>query len=300
MQKITPNLWFKRNAKEAVNFYLSILPHGKIIDTNYYPTSEAEGLADFQKEFAGDVLAISFEIKGHSFVAINADDTFKPNPSISFFLNFDPLHNPHAQAELNTLWEKLLDGGRVLMPLQEYPFSKRYGWVEDKYGISWQLIFTNPKGEERPFITPSLMFANELCGKAEEATDFYLSLFKDAKRYVIAHYGKGSEPNKEGSVMFTDFTLAKQFFAAMDAGGKHEFIFNEGISLNIACKDQEEIDYYWNALTKDGGQESVCGWLKDKYGLSWQVSPENMKELIKKPRAFAKMMGMKKIVIADF
>ena len=176
MQKITPNLWFKGNAKEAVNFYLSIFPDGKIIDTSYYPKSEAEGLADFQKKFAGDVLAIYFEIKGHSFVAINANDTFKPNPSISFFLNFDPLRNPHAEAELNTLWEKLLDGGRALMPLEEYPFSKRYGWVEDKYGISWQLIFTNPEGEVRPFIIPSLMFANELCGKAEEATDFYLSL----------------------------------------------------------------------------------------------------------------------------
>jgi predicted 3-demethylubiquinone-9 3-methyltransferase (glyoxalase superfamily) len=187
-----------------------------------------------------------------------------------------------------------------LMPLKEYPFSKRYGWVEDRYGISWQLILTEPKGEERPFIIPSLLFVNELCGKAEEATNLYLSIFGDAKRHSLIHYDKGAEPNKEGTVMFTDFTLAGQFFAAMDAGGKHEFAFNEGISLNIACKDQAEIDYFWSALIRDGGEESMCGWLKDKYGLSWQVNPENIEELVQRPGGFQKLMGMKKIIVSDF
>jgi len=297
MQKIIPNLWFNRNAKEAIDFYISVFPNGKIIHTSHYPT---EGLADFQKEFAGDVLSIHFEIGNYTFDAINADNSFKPNPSISFFVNFDPLHNKNAESELNTLWEKLAEEGKVLMPLQEYPFSKRYGWVEDKYGISWQLIFTDPKGEKRPFIIPSMLFVNELCSKAEEATDFYLSIFKDAKRHALMRYGAGAEPNKEGTVMFTDFTLAGQFFAAMDAGDKNDFTFNEGISLNISCTDQEEIDYYWNALTKDGGQESVCGWLKDKYGVSWQINPENIEQLIKRPGGFKKLMEMKKIIISDF
>lgn len=300
MQKITPNLWFSRNAKEAVEFYVSVFPNSKVSSTIYYPKSVEEGLADFQKEFAGDVLALNFEIDGYAFTAINADNAFKPNPSISFFVNFDPLHNKNAELELNTLWNKLADGGKVLMPLQEYPFSKLYGWVEDKYGISWQLIFTDPKGEERPLIVPSLMFVNELCGKVEEATGFYLSIFKNAKRHTLMHYGAGMEPNKQGSVMFTDFTLAGQFFATMDAGGKHDFSFNEGISINISCKDQDEIDYFWNSFIKNGGQESVCGWLKDKYGVSWQINPENMEELMKKPNAFQKMMNMKKIIIADF
>jgi predicted 3-demethylubiquinone-9 3-methyltransferase (glyoxalase superfamily) len=147
MQKITPNLWFKGNAEEAVNFYLSVFPEGKIITTSHYPT---EGLLDFQKDFAGKVLAINFELFGQQFVAINA----------------------------------------------------------------------------------------------------------------------GSE-----------------------------FTFNEAVSFNIACKDQTEIDYYWNQLTSNGGTESMCGWCKDKYGLSWQINPTNMEELMQKPGAWKKLLEMKKIVI---
>lgn len=148
MQKITPNLWFKGNAAEAIDFYLSIFPDGRIIDKSYYPK---EGLLEFQESFAGKVLTIYFELFGQSFVAINAGD---------------------------------------------------------------------------------------------------------------------------------------------------EFSFNESVSFNIACKDQEEIDYYWEALTSDGGQESVCGWCKDKYGLSWQINPENMEELMAIPGAWGKMLQMKKIDIA--
>lgn len=152
-QNIIPNLWFDGNAKEAVEYYLSIFKGGKIIHTTYYPKTVEEGLADFQKEFAGKLLTIEFEILGMRFIAINAGPHFK---------------------------------------------------------------------------------------------------------------------------------------------------FNEAISLMISCKDQAEIDYYWESLTANGGEESMCGWLKDKYGLSWQVCPDNWEELIKKPSAFKNMMGMKKLVIADF
>jgi len=153
MQKIIPNLWFDKNAQEAAAYYLSVFKDGKIINTTYYPNSESEGLADFQRDFAGKVLTVEFEILGMRFIGINAGPEFK---------------------------------------------------------------------------------------------------------------------------------------------------FNEAISLMIPCKDQAEIDYYWETLTSGGGQESVCGWLKDKYGLSWQVAPENWEELNKRPGAFKKMMGMKKIIIDDF
>lgn len=152
-QKIVPNLWFDGNAKEAVDYYLSIFKDGKIINITHYPQTESEGLAPFQREFAGKVLTVEFEIMGMRFIAINAGPQFK---------------------------------------------------------------------------------------------------------------------------------------------------FNEAISLMILCKDQAEIDYYWDALTANGGAESVCGWLKDKYGLSWQVCPEHWEELTKKPGAFKNMMGMKKLIIADF
>lgn len=152
MQKITANLWFDGNAKEAVDYYVSVFPGSKIISTEYYPTSEEEGLADFQKDLAGDVLTVEFSLNGVEFVAINAGSEFK---------------------------------------------------------------------------------------------------------------------------------------------------FSEAVSFSIACKDQEEIDYYWEKLSRNPENEQ-CGWCKDQFGLSWQVVPENMGELMQKPDAFKKMMQMKKLIISEF
>ena len=290
MQKITPNLWFNRNAKEAVDFYTAVFPEGKITFTSYYPT---EGLADFQKEFAGDVLAINFEIMGHAFTAINADNTFKPNPSVSFSIMCK------TKDEVNALWEKLIDGGSVLMPLQKYDFSEHYGWLSDKYGVSWQMIALGDIPMTQT-IVPSFMFTGANAGKAEEAISFYTSIFRNTKVGDIFRYPKGSEPDKEGTIAHSIITLEGQSFIAMDSARKHDFNFSEGVSLNISCKDQAEIDYFWDSFIKNGGTESVCGWLKDRYGVSWQINPEDMEELMQRPGAFPKMMEMKKIIITDF
>ena len=157
MQRIVPNIWFDHTAAEAAAFYTSVFPGGKVIDTVHYPT---EGLPDFQAEFAGDVLTVEFELGGCRFIGINAGPEFRPNPSVSFFVNFDPSVDPDARAHLDELWAALSDGGKALMPLQEYPFSPHYGWIEDRYGVSWQLMLTNPAGEPRPFIIPSIMFGH--------------------------------------------------------------------------------------------------------------------------------------------
>ena len=151
-QKITPNLWFDGNAKEAVDFYVSVFPDGKVISTSYYPNSAEEGLADFQRDLAGKVLTVEFELGDQRFVAINAGPEFK---------------------------------------------------------------------------------------------------------------------------------------------------FTEAVSFAVACKDQAEIDYFWEKLSSVPESEQ-CGWCKDKYGLSWQIIPENMDELMKKPGAFKKLMPMKKLIIKDF
>ncbi len=299
MQKITPNLWFDGNAKEATDFYTSIFPEGKVISSEYYPKSAEEGLADFQLNMAGKVLTVKFELGGLKFTAINAGPEFKFNPSISFMLNFDPSRDGQAEKHLNELWEKLIDGGEALMPLDAYPFSKRYGWVKDRYGLTWQLILTDPEGEPRPFITPSLMFIGKNNNHAEEAINFYISIFKDARLGNLARYEDDTGPAKKGSLMYGDFTLAGQWFAAMDSGTEHKFNFNEAVSLSVACKDQEEIDYFWEKLSTVPASEQ-CGWCKDKYGVSWQVVPENMGELMKRPGAFARLMKMKKLVIDDF
>ncbi len=270
MQKILPHLWFDKEAKEAAEFYTSVFPNSKITNVSVLHDTPS-----------GDCDVVSFELMGYSFLSISAGPYFKINPSISFMVNFDPSQDKEAGTRIKEVWEKLSEGGKVLMPLDKYPFSERYGWVEDKYGVSWQLILTNPEGEERPLIIPSLMFVGEVCGKAQEASDFYLSIFKDSKRGALAPYGPGQEPNKAGTLMFTDFKLEGQWFAAMDSALKHDFQFNEGISLLVKCDSQEEIDHYWKNLSAVPEAEQ-CGWLKDKYGVSWQISPADMDEMMSK------------------
>lgn len=299
MKKITPNLWFDGNAKEAVEFYTSAFPGSKVNSTSYYPKSAEEGLVDFQLDMAGKELTIDFELGGAPFTAINADATFKFNPSVSFMVNFDPSRDEKAREHLDELWSKLIDGGETLMSLDEYPYSKRYGWVKDRYGLTWQLILTDPEGEPRPFIIPALMFSGENTNKAEEAINFYLSVFKDSKKGTEARYTEDTGPAKAGSLMFADYILEGQWFAAMDSGVEQNFTFNEAISFSIPCEDQAEIDYYWGKLSSVP-QSEQCGWCKDQYGLSWQVVPKNIEELMKRPDAFANLMKMHKIVIADF
>jgi predicted 3-demethylubiquinone-9 3-methyltransferase (glyoxalase superfamily) len=268
MQKIIPHLWFDKEAKAAAEFYTHAFSDAKIVNINTIHDTPS-----------GDCDIVSFQIAGYSFMAISAGPYFKINPSISFMLNFDPSKDEQAEAHLNDLWEKLSDGGKVLMALDTYPFSKRYGWIQDKFGVSWQLMLTNPEGEERPFIIPSLMFTQDVFGKAEEATDYYLSIFKDAKRGTVARYPAEMGGEAAGKIMFTDFMLEGQWFGAMDATGTHAFTFSEAVSLIVKCEDQTEIDYLWEKLSAHPESEQ-CGWLKDKYGVSWQIVPKRMDEMM--------------------
>lgn len=267
-QKIVPHLWFDREAKEAAKFYCSVFPDSKITSiTTLYNTP------------SGNTDIVLFEFWGYKFQAISAGPLFQFNPSISFMVNFDPSQDKEARQRIDEVWVNLMEGGKALMPLGEYPFSERYGWVQDRYGLSWQLIYTNPEGEERPLIIPSLLFVGDIYGKAEEASDFYLSVFKNTKRGTIARYPSEIEPDQESMVMFTDFKLEGQWFSAMDSAREHGFNFNEAISFLVFCKDQEEIDYYWNKLSAVPEAEQ-CGWLKDKYGLSWQIVPAVMDKMM--------------------
>ena len=165
------------------------------------------------------------------------------------------------------------------------------------------MILSDPAGGERPAIVPSLLFVGAVAGQAEEAVNFYLSVFRNSKRGIVARYGKDQEPDKEGTIMFSDFMLGDQWFAAMDSALGHEFAFNEAISFLVPCASQEEIDYFWGKLSADPKSEQ-CGWLKDKYGLSWQVWPTAMGEMMTKgtPEQLARVteafLPMKKYDIA--
>jgi predicted 3-demethylubiquinone-9 3-methyltransferase (glyoxalase superfamily) len=293
MQKITPHLWFDQEAREAAEFYTSLFPDSKVTNiTTLHDTP------------SGDSDIVSFELAGQSFMAISAGPLFKFNPSVSFFVNFDPSRDQDARNNLDTLWERLSEGGMALMPLDKYPFSERFGWVQDKYGLSWQLILTDPEGEERPFIIPSLMFVGEVAGRAEEAISHYLSVFKNSKLGTIAHYGPEQETDPEGTVMFADFMLEGQWFAAMDSAYAHNFAFNEAISFLVDCDSQEEIDYYWERLSAVPEAEQ-CGWLKDKFGVSWQISSAALREMLTNgtreqvDRVTQTFLPMKKLEVAE-
>lgn len=299
MQKIIPHLWFDKEAKEAAAFYTSVFPESKVTNTTLLRNTPS-----------GDCDIVNFELWNKQFMAISAGPLFQFNPSTSFIVNFDPLlfvkaadAGKAALEALNTAWDKLSEGGKVLMPIDAYPFSKRYGWLQDKYGVSWQLMLTDPAGEPRPGIIPSLMFTGSKCGKAEEALNFYQSVFKHAQVGSLHRYPAGMEPDKEGTVMFADVKLEDTWFAVMDSAHKHGFDFNEAVSFIVACDDQAEIDYYWEKLSAVPESEQ-CGWLKDKYGVSWQITSAEMETMMQQgsqdeiDRIAQAFLPMKKIDIA--
>lgn len=281
MQKIIPHLWFDKEAKAAAEFYVSVFDNSKINFVDIIPDTPS-----------GDAELVGFQVMGYNFMTISGGPFFKVNPSISFHIRCRTVE------EVDQIWKKLSPGGTVMMELGEYPFSKRYGWVQDKYGVSWQVIHT--EGDFKQRIIPALMFVGDVCGKAEEAIGFYTSVFKGAKAEVLARYEKGEEPDQEGTVKYAHFFLEGQEFAAMESAWTHEFGFNEGVSLIVNCKDQKEIDYFWEKLSAVPEAEQ-CGWIKDKYGVSWQITPANMEELMAKnpEKITPALLKMKKIIIAD-
>jgi predicted 3-demethylubiquinone-9 3-methyltransferase (glyoxalase superfamily) len=290
MQKITPFLWFDNQAEEAMNFYVSLFDHSKIVSIFRYP----EGVEDEHMQgMEGKVLTGVFELDGYQFMALDGGPQFQFNPSISFFVQCD------SEAEIDRLHKELSQGGAELMPLQEYDFAKKYAWVQDRYGVSWQLFMGSPHVPQK--ITPELMFVGEQQGKAEEAMNFYTSLFENSEIKMIDRYPAGGQ-EPEGTVQHGRFTLNGQLFMAMDSALEHQFTFNEAISLYVDCETQQEVDRMWTALSAYPEAEQ-CGWLKDRFGVSWQIVPSDFIEMMKDPdpvkskRVMDAMLQMKKFEI---
>lgn len=281
MQKIIPFLWFDNQAEEARDFYTSIFRNSKVGHVTRY------GAAGPGPE--GSVMTAAFELEGLEFTALNGGPVFNFTPAISFFVSCE------THEEVDELWVQLSAGGSALMPLQRYPFSEKFGWVEDKYGVSWQLNL----GRRSQKITPFLMFVGEQHGKAEEALNFYTSLFKNANIMQIERYEAG-EDEPEGTVKHAVFSLDGQEFMAIDSGAEHLFTFTEAISFFVNCETQEEVDRLWEKFT-EGGSEQQCGWLKDRYGVSWQIVPTALLEMLNDPdrerseRVTQDLFQMKKI-----
>lgn len=305
MPQIVPSLWFDRNADEAVGYYadafgaagIAVRERGRM----RYPE---EGLPEFQQDFAGEVLTVDFDIADQRFVGINAGPEVRPTPAVSFFVNFDPLVFEDARGALDALHARLVAGGAELMPLGEYDFSPHYAWIVDRYGFSWQLMLTNPDGEPRPTIVPCFLFGAAAQNRAGEAIDRWLGVFPDSRignrvdctAEMAAAAGDGSVV--EGSVLFCDFQLDGQWFVAMDSSAPQEFTFTEGVSFIVDATDQAEIDRYWAALSRVPEAE-MCGWCKDEFGVSWQITPLDFEEHLQTPGAYQRMLGMRKLDLAE-
>jgi predicted 3-demethylubiquinone-9 3-methyltransferase (glyoxalase superfamily) len=260
MEKITPHLWFDKEAKEAGAFYASVF-EGRVKSSTVLHNTPS-----------GSVDVVVIDLGGQELTLISAGPLFKFTPAISFLVQCE------TKEQVDALWSELSRGGTALMELDAYPFSERYGWTQDRYGLSWQVMYAGGRPITQR-ITPTLMFTEQQSGKAEEAMKFWTSVFHDSGIGSINRYGAGEEPDREGTVRHAVFTLEGQEFAAMDSARTHGFGFNEAISLQVHCDTQQEIDYYWDKLSANPAAEQ-CGWLQDKYGLSWQIVPNEMDEML--------------------
>ena len=287
MNKVIPYLWFDTQAEEAAKFYVSVFKNSRMGDVTRYGPEAAT--ASGQPE--GSVMLAEFELEGQQFAALNGGPEFKFSPAVSFFVS-----NGSA-VEIDEMWKKLLAGGKVMMELGKYPFGEKYGWLVDKYGVSWQFYLE----EREQKIAPALMFVGENQGKAEEAMKFYSSLFKNSGISFMALYDKTME-GPEGKVAHAKFTLDGYELVAFDSHIQMDYGITPAISLLINCRTQEEVDEFWARLS-DGGSTEQCGWLRDKYGVSWQVVPTVLGELMRDKdaarteRVMKAMIGMTKLDI---
>lgn len=267
MDRIVPYLWYDKEALEAVNLYISLFEESEMtFEQHMEGTPSGPEAATYE-----------FKLAGQTFGAINGGPFFTFNPSMSLSVICD------THEEIDHLWEQLSEGGKVLMPLQDYPFSAYYGWVQDRYGLSWQLI--DSEGEDyKQKITTQMMFSGQSTGRAQEAMDYYTEIFKDGSIKDVAEYGEGQAEAPEAKVSHARFEILDMELLAADNGMSVAYEFNEAFSLMVLCVTQAEIDYYWEKLSDDPEAEQ-CGWLKDQFGVSWQIVPAHFNDLLAKGTA---------------
>lgn len=286
---IVPCLWFDDQAEAAAELYVRTFPGGRVTAVSHYPDS----VDNPSGKPRGSVLTVELEVAGQRFTALNGGPQFVKNPSISFFVEVA------SAPEADACFAALAAGGAVLMPIGAYPWSERYGWVQDRFGVSWQVMARGPRGGTA--IVPCLMFSGPQHGRAEAAMRHYAAIFPEGRIASLERYARGEGP--EGSVKHGRLALAGQELVAMDSHLAHGISFNEAISLQVICRDQAEVDRHWASLT-EGGAPGPCGWLKDRFGVSWQVVPSDVIGWIcsadgpARDRAFGAVMGMTKLDIA--
>jgi predicted 3-demethylubiquinone-9 3-methyltransferase (glyoxalase superfamily) len=270
--KIYPCLWLDGQAEAAAQLYCRLFGNSKIV--------------------AESNLVVQIELEETKVMLLNGGPVYKINPSISLFVTCT------TNEEIERLWHDLSDGGFAMMPLDSYPWCEKYGWLADKFGMTWQLFLGDlAPGQQK--IIPLMLFVGEQFGKAEEAMKSYASIFHNSGVIYSEYYTEG-EGAPAGSLKFGRFNLGSDQLAAMDGPGEHAFLFDAGVSFVVECENQEEIDFTWDKLT-EGGSEVQCGWLTDRYGVSWQIIPRILGELMSDPikgeRVMKELLKMKKLDI---
>ena len=284
---LVPCLWLNGGAEEAAAFYVETFGNGRLIARTLFPRA-ADNPVGMPP---GSLMSVEFEVYGQRFTAVNGGPQFVVNPSISFFVRVD------SSAQAEHLFAALSRGGETLMPLGAYPWSACYGWVADRFGVSWQVMAA--AGNSEPAIAPALMFCGAQFGNAMPAIDSLCGIFPSSQVVEVERFAP--DEDGAGAVKQARFALSGHGFMAMDSPFDHAFGFNEAISLQVLCHGQADLDRYWAALS-EGGEPGQCGWLKDRFGVSWQVVPERWLQWLgsnaddaARERVFTAMQGMSKL-----
>lgn len=291
MTRISACIWADGWAEEAAEFYAGLFPDAAIGETAYF---SKEGFEHHGRP-EGSVMSVELTLGGQAFTLLNGGPMFTPNPATSFFVFIND------RAKIDRLWARLIDGGKAMMALGAYPWCEHYGWVEDRFGVSWQLMTADP-GVLGQAIVPALMFTQGAAGKAAEAMARYGEVLGGYAEIDVSHYPPGTGAN-EGLVMHGQYRIADYPIIAFDSPMDHGFGFTPGQSLQVFPGTEAETGRIWDALTHVPEAEQ-CGWLCDAYGLSWQVIPQGFSDYINGPdkagqaRARQAMLAMKKLDLA--
>ncbi|HEL2056651.1 TPA: VOC family protein [Streptococcus suis] len=258
MQTIIPHLWYDTEAKEAVAFYVELF--GGKIDWTYTITDTPSGDSDL----------IQFQLGDMTLAAISAGPYFKLNESMSLMVNVA------NKDEVTCLYQTLSEGGRVLMPLGEYPFSPYYVWLEDRFGLSWQLSYAPDLDKPYQFDI-CLLFSQEQVGLAQPMLDYYKDKLPQASVGQLSYYGEGEAAVEAAKLNYAELLVAGQKMIVMDHGYGGEASFNEAFSLMVYVDSQDELNFYYDLLSAVPEAE-MCGWVKDQFGISWQIVPRILME----------------------
>ncbi len=288
-QRIVPNLWFDNQAESAASFYVASFPNSRIVNMVRYGEESAKA-SGMKKDM---VMTVEFELAGNGFIALNGGPAFSFTPSISFSVACENAD------EVDHLFGRLSGGGKILMPLDTYSFSQKYAWIEDRFGLSWQLYF----GHGRQKITPCLTFGGQLYGKASEAMDFYEKVFGSSRVENVSFLGQ-EKSKVPKALKRAEFSLDGYWIATMDSEMGPAFSFTPAVSFMVNCFNQEEIDHFWKSLSAVSEAEQ-CGWLKDRFGISWQIVPSVMQEIMREndrgkiDMVMKSVLNMKKLRIEE-